>query len=163
MRTHPFVEQRRTLLLRECDVLSDHVLHSVSAESITPCIRKQELRWLSSQFFYPSAQHRHRPLCQRSAALLAPFSFTTDVSANTKEDIFLSQASYLGEAQASLDSGQKDRVIASAEPGPLVRRAQESFDLRSSEVIDQTSGESLVRSRQNPWMTPECCGAFSAA
>jgi hypothetical protein len=103
-------------LAGECDVLCDHVLHSVSAESITPRIRKQELRWLSFQFFYPSAQHRHRRLCQRSAARLASFSFTTDVSANTEEDILLSHTSYLGEPQASLDSGQKDCVIASADP-----------------------------------------------
>src|SRR5258708_38031848 len=137
MRTHPFPDQRRTRLSGECDVLSDHVLHSVSAESVTPGIWEQELRWLSSQFFYPRTQPRHRRLCQRSAALLAPFSFTTDVSANTKEDILLSQTSYLGEPQASLDSGQKDRVIASANPGFLVHRRQESFDFRSSEVIHQ--------------------------
>ena len=48
MRTHSFVDKRRTLLPGECDVPNDHVLHSVSAESITPRIRKQELRWLSS-------------------------------------------------------------------------------------------------------------------
>jgi hypothetical protein len=139
MRTDPFVNQRRTVLSSECDVLSDHVLHSVSAESVTPGVREQELRWLSSQFFYPSTQHRHRWLCQRSAALLAPFSFTTDVSANTEEDILLSQTSYLGEPQASLDSGQKDRVIASTNPGFLVHRAQKGFDFRSSEVIDRAA------------------------
>jgi hypothetical protein len=44
------------------------------------------------------------------------------------------QTSYLGEAQASLDSGQKHRVIASADPRFLVRCAQEGFDFRSSEV-----------------------------
>ena len=63
-----------------------------------------------------------------------PFSFTTDVSTNTERDMLLSQTSYLGEAQASLDSGQKHRVIASADPRFLVRCAQEGFDFRSSEV-----------------------------
>jgi hypothetical protein len=104
----------------------------------------------STEFPRTRTQHSHRRLCQRSAALLAPFSFTTDVSANTKEDILLSQISYLGEPQASLDSGQNDRVIASANPRFLVHRAQEGFDFRSSEVIDQTSGKSLIRYRQHP-------------
>src|ERR1700730_11101649 len=36
----------------------------------------------STEFPRTRTQHRHRRLCQRSAALLAPFSFTTDVSAN---------------------------------------------------------------------------------
>jgi hypothetical protein len=39
--------------------------------------------------------------------------------------MLLSQTSYLGEAQASLDSGQKHRVIASADPRFLVRCACE--------------------------------------
>jgi hypothetical protein len=62
------------------------------------------------------------------------------VSANTEEDILLSQTSYLGESQASLDSGQKHRVIAPTDPCFLVRCVQESFNFRSSEVIDQTTG-----------------------
>ena len=147
------------------DVFRDQVLHSVSAESFTPRIREQELRWLSSLFFYPGTQHRSRRLRQRRAALLAPFSFTTDVSANTKEDILLSQTSYLGESQASLDSGQKDRVIASTNPGFLVRRAQEGFDFGPSEIIDQTPRKSLILYgiASTRWMSPECCGASSAA
>jgi len=52
MRTYPFVDQRRSLLSSECYVLSDHVLHSVSAEPVTPRIREQELRRACSPRFF---------------------------------------------------------------------------------------------------------------
>jgi len=142
------------------DVFRDQVLHSVSAESFTPRIREQELRWLSSLVFDPGIQHRRRWLCQRRASLLAPFSFTTDVSANTKEDILLSQTSYLGESQASLDSGQKDRVIASAAPAFLIGCAQEGFDFRSSEVIDQTPGQPFIGDCQHSLDEPGMLRCF---
>ena len=41
-------------------------------------------------------------------------------------------------------------MIASADRRFLVHCAQDGFDFRSSEVIDQTPGESLIRYRQHP-------------
>jgi hypothetical protein len=50
----------------------------------------------------------------------------------------------LREAQARLDRGQHESVIASSDPGALIGGAKESIDLRARQEADQRSSESFT-------------------
>jgi hypothetical protein len=96
-----------------------------------------------------AVQQRTNEEARLLTALLAPFSFTTDVSTNPEKDILLSQTGDLGEPQASLDSNQKDRVIASANPRSLVRRSLRPTPTRTcSKAWWLVAAPPMPRSRQ---------------
>ena len=63
--------------------------------------------------------------------------------------VLAGEPGHLGHAKARLDGHQEKRVIASAEPGTLIGRGEQSIDFRTGEKLDQRPRETLAGNSQH--------------
>jgi hypothetical protein len=64
----------------------------------------------------PRRQHDDSGFGQWSTSFLAPLPFTSDVCSLTEADVLSSNRGDLREAEASLNNGEEERMIAAAQP-----------------------------------------------
>src|ERR1035441_8703240 len=103
------------------------MLNRIGAETAAASAGKEDSSAIRTLFPDPRRQHGHGGFGQRSTSFLAPFSFTTDMSAGGEADILLSNRSDLGKPQTGLRLAevtsirQQERMIAAAQPFIAVR------------------------------------------
>jgi hypothetical protein len=100
---------------------------------------KQDFGFVLAQFAEPGPESPYRRSSERSAALLSPFTFATDVGAATQVDVTLSESDEFRKAKPSLDGKQQQDPISPTQPSHFVRHGQESLDLRSRQEIHQSA------------------------
>ena len=87
MRAYSLVLQRRAGIGCCCDVLGQHVVHTVRAQTTAACVREQGLIRELERFLQPSSKDRPSVLAQRRTSLLASFANDTHVRAGPQMQI----------------------------------------------------------------------------
>jgi hypothetical protein len=82
--------------------------------------------------------------------LLASLAARENVRAGGEAHVADAQADEFGYSEPGLDRNQKERVVATAEPGAAVRRAEQRLDLLEVEVADVVSLVAFGRDRHHP-------------
>jgi len=97
----------------------------------------------------PGAERGGRLAGDGCNALLAAFTGAAEVCARTEDAVVDSQGGQLRDAEAGLDSDEKEEVVASPDPCGAVRRSEKCFDLRVSEEGHELPVEAFLRDGQD--------------
>jgi len=122
MRCHPFVLERRALLLRGGDVLGQQKLYSVRTEASSPRAREQDATNTAPRLPQPEFKSGGTLLSQWSASLFSPFANAAHVGARSQHSISSEQAGHLGEPQSGLNRNQQEGAIPATSPGAEIGR-----------------------------------------
>ena len=128
--------QRRAVQAGRAHVLGQKVLHCVAAERSASDIRKEGIGWWAILFEQPSPQHRHDLLAKRRATVLPSLALAPDVRPSAEDDILAAKPHQLRDSQPRLHGEEKERPIATADPGPLIGRGHEGVDLGATQEFN---------------------------
>jgi hypothetical protein len=93
------------------------MLDRISAKSTTPRSRKQDsFAIIFTLLPDPRRQHDDSGFGQWSTSFLAPLPFTSNMRSLTEADVLSKNRSDLGEAEACLNKGEEERMIAATQP-----------------------------------------------
>jgi hypothetical protein len=114
MRGYALPPKRRAFLPGNQQVLSQQVLHPVSAQAATARIGKQDIATVLGRFPQPGFQYFDGLFRQRRTALFAPLTQALHMGARAQLHIWPSQTRHLGKTQTGLHRYQQEGVIAAA-------------------------------------------------
>jgi hypothetical protein len=110
------------------------------AQLPTASAGEKECGFVPPLFAHPGPESLYRRPSKRSASLLSPFTFATDVGTATQVDVTLSESDEFRDPKPCLNGEEQQAAISSTKPTRLIRCGHERLNLRSSQEIHQSAG-----------------------
>lgn len=145
VRRHPLRLQRRTALASDLHMLRQKRLDAVGAESPPVHVGEQSGSSLPYRLFEPCLERTPSERSQRRGPFLPPLADTPYMRAGAEVDGVPVETDQLGEAQARLDRGQQQGVIAAAEPRRPIGRGEDCLDLGARQEVHLSLVVALAR------------------
>jgi integrase/recombinase XerD len=150
MRGHVLVLERWAAPASLFNMLGQHVVHAIRAQTSAACAWKDDRVLPDGDFAQPGLHDSGRLLGQWRRAFLATLADDMHMSSRAKTNRVPAQAGDFRDAQPSLDCHQYERMVAPPRPSMKIGRTQNGADLLSREEPDLCSRAALVRNGQDP-------------
>jgi hypothetical protein len=131
-------------------VLRQQTFDAIAAEQSTTLVRKQRIRWLTSQLMSPGGQNGNGVTSQGRTTLLPALPLAPHMCTCPEHKILTTEANQLGDPQSCLDCQEQERSIATTVPSGEIRSGQECVDLGASQELDRSTIVALAGHGQNP-------------
>ncbi len=138
------------MVSRGLEVFGEASFDRVACQLTAGAGREQRVGWHACPFAHPDLEHGDGLSGEWRDSLLPALAESAQVSAGAELHVGAGQADHFGDAQAGLNGGEQQRVVAPAGPGRAVRACQERFDLPGVQERHGSSVAAFGGDREHP-------------